>query len=178
MLLLISDANILIDIEVGGLTAPMFSLDYRFALPDVLFHEELAEQHGHLLNMGLEVLELDDRMVMRVAQFARKYKRPGRIDLFALVLAAEERCPLLTGDRDLRAAAESERIEVRGTLWLVSEMVRAGKISALVARAGYRQMHARGRRLPWSIAERMLSEAEAEQCISNAAVWRIKAPAE
>lgn len=38
MLLLISDANILIDIEIGGLVAPMFSLDYQFAVPDVLFY--------------------------------------------------------------------------------------------------------------------------------------------
>ena len=43
MRLLISDANILIDMEVGGLTAAMFRLDgYRFAVPDVLFAEELA----------------------------------------------------------------------------------------------------------------------------------------
>jgi predicted lipoprotein with Yx(FWY)xxD motif len=53
MLLLISDANILIDIDTGGLVAPMFSLDYRFAVPDVLFAEELEEQHSYFLGMGL-----------------------------------------------------------------------------------------------------------------------------
>ncbi len=30
-----SDANILI--EIGGLVAPMFSLDYQFAVPDILY---------------------------------------------------------------------------------------------------------------------------------------------
>src|ERR1700744_762004 len=116
MLLLVSDANILIDIEVGGLTASMFSLDYQFALPDVLFYEELEGQHAHLLDMGLEVRELSERMVARVSEFARRYKRPSRMDLFALVLAAEEHCPLLTGDQDLRTAAANEHVEVRGTL--------------------------------------------------------------
>lgn len=53
MLLLISDANILIDIEIGGLVAPLFSLEYQFAVPDVLFCEELEEQHNYLLGMGL-----------------------------------------------------------------------------------------------------------------------------
>lgn len=162
MLLLISDANILIDIEVGGLTAPMFSLDYQFALPDVLFYDELEEQHAHLLDMGLEVRELDERMVARVAEFAQQYKRPGRMDLFALVLAAEENCPLLTGDQDLRAAAENEHVEVRGTLWLVTEMVRAGNITAHVARSAYQQMRSNGRRLPWDMAEQMLTDLEAE----------------
>ncbi|MBN3854247.1 DUF3368 domain-containing protein [Paraburkholderia sp. Ac-20340] len=163
MLLLISDANILIDIEVGGLTASMFSLDYQFALPDVLFYEELEAQHAHLLDMGLEVRELDERMVARAAFLARQYRRPGRMDLFALVLAAEAQCPLLTGDRDLRAAAENERVEVRGTLWLVAEMLRAGTINAQVARSAYQQMRAHGRRLPWGRAEQILAEFEAQQ---------------
>jgi hypothetical protein len=52
MLAFISDANILIDVEVGGLLAPMFSLDYQFAVPDVLYFEELAEHHAHWRDMG------------------------------------------------------------------------------------------------------------------------------
>ena len=157
MRLLISDANILIDIEIGGLVAPMFSLDYRFSVPDVLFYEELDEQHGYLIDMGLEVRELDERMVARVFDLAGQYKRPGRYDLFALVLAAEENCPLLTGDKDLKAAAESEHVEVRGTLWLVEEMVRAGKISVQIARNAYLRMQVHGRRLPWKHAEDRLA---------------------
>ena len=49
MLLLISDANILMDVEVGDLVAPMFSLGYEFAVPNVLYYEELEDQHAHLL---------------------------------------------------------------------------------------------------------------------------------
>ena len=157
MRLLISDANILIDVEIGGLVAPMFSLDYRFSVPDVLFYEELDEQHGYLIGMGLEVRELDERMVARVFDLAGQYKRPGRYDLFALVLAAEENCPLLTGDKDLKAAAESENVEVRGTLWLVEEMVRTGKISVQIARNAYLRMQVHGRRLPWKEAEDRLA---------------------
>lgn len=108
MLLLISDANILIDIEIGGLVAPMFSLDYRFAVPDVLFYEELEAQHAYMLDMGLESKELDEQMVDRVVDLARQYVRPGRNDLFALVLATAEQCPLLTGDRDLKAAVRAD----------------------------------------------------------------------
>ena len=49
MLLLISDANILMDVEVGDLVAPMFSLGYQFAVPDMLYYEEMEEQHAYLL---------------------------------------------------------------------------------------------------------------------------------
>ena len=160
MLLLISDANILIDIEIGGLIAPMFRLEYQFAVPEILFYEELDGQHAHLLDMGLQPKELDEAMVARVSEFATKYPRPGRNDLFALVLATSEQCPLLTGDKNLKAAAESENVEVRGTLWLVNKMVQSGKITVHVARNAYQLMRAHGRRLPWNVAEEMLAELE------------------
>jgi len=46
MLLLISDANILIDIESGGLITFMFSLEVQFAVPDILFNDELKDLHA------------------------------------------------------------------------------------------------------------------------------------
>jgi len=157
MLLLISDANILIDMDVGGLLAPMFSMEYRFAVPDVLYVEELEEQHVELLDLGLEPMTLDADAVANTVVLVRRYPRPGRNDLLALALAVAEACPLLTGDKDLRAAAEAEGVEVCGTLWLVAEMVRAGKISTTVARAAYQRMRDSGRRLPWDQAELLLA---------------------
>lgn len=61
MLLLISDANILMDVEVGDLVAPMFSLGYQFAVPDVLYYDELEERHAHLLGMGLQPRTLSSK---------------------------------------------------------------------------------------------------------------------
>lgn len=160
MLAYISDANILIDVEVGGLMAPMFSLGYQFSVPDVLFFEELAEQHAHWQDMGLQVKSLSAQGVNRVQALSQKYKRPSRNDLFALALAEHAQCPLLTGDAALRSAAEAEHIEVKGTIWLVSEMVRKQCITVVVARAAYKKMQEHGRRLPWVVAESSLKSLE------------------
>lgn len=160
MLLLISDANILMDIEIGDLIAPMFSLGYQFAVPDVLYYEELEEQHAHLLKMGLEVRTVSAEGVARVVLLSQNHTRPGRNDLFALALAESEKCPLLTGDAALRAAAESEKLEVKGTIWLISEMVREQRITVAVARAALSKMRENGRRLPWDVAEQMLADFE------------------
>ena len=46
--LLISDANILIDMEKGGITRQMFQFDAVFAVPNTLYAEELEEEHPHL----------------------------------------------------------------------------------------------------------------------------------
>lgn len=53
MQLLISDANILIDLEEGELLGLLFQLPYQFSVPDILFAEELEAQHAHLPGMGL-----------------------------------------------------------------------------------------------------------------------------
>lgn len=156
MLLLISDANILMDIEVGDLVAPMFSLGYQFTVPDVLYFDELEEQHAHLLDMGLQTMTLSAKSVARVEALSQTYARPGRNDLFALALAEDRQCPLLTGDAVLRQAAEIEQIEVKGTVWLIAEMVREQRITIAVARAALHKMRVNGRRLPWEVAEQML----------------------
>jgi hypothetical protein len=51
--LLISDANVLFDMDAGGLLPKMFALDYTFAVPDILFEEELHAQHPELPKLGL-----------------------------------------------------------------------------------------------------------------------------
>lgn len=161
MLLLISDANILMDIEEGDLLAPMFSLEYKFGVPDVLYYEELDDQHSHLLDLGLKVYKMTAESVERVQILSQAYARPGRNDLFALALAEAENCTLLTGDAALRSAAETERVEVKGTVWLILEMVSQHRITVQVAKAALNKMRANGRRLPWDVAEQMLDEFEA-----------------
>jgi len=160
MRLLISDANVLIDVEAGDLLHPMFSLDYLFTVPDVLYFEELEEQHAHLLALGLEVRSLSEKGVKRVQELAQTHRRPSRNDLFALALAEVEKCPLLTGDAALREAAQAEKIEVKGTIWLVSEMLNGNFISFETARAAFDNMRAKGRRLPWKDAERIFRQFE------------------
>lgn len=160
MLLLISDANILMDVEVGDLVAPMFSLDYQFAVPDVLYYEELEEQHAHLLGMGLQTRSLSSQSVLRVWTLSQTYAKPGRNDLFALALAEHEKCPLLTGDAALRQAAQTEGVEVKGTVWLITELMREQRISVIQARASMHKMRVNGRRLPWNTAENVLLNFE------------------
>ncbi len=154
--LLISDANVIIDMEVGGLIEQMFTLDYEFAVPDVLYAEELKGSHPNLLKLGLKRRELQPAAVAYAVALGATYRKAGRIDLMALALARQEQCRLVTGDQALREAGQSEGIEVVGTLWLVGEMLNAGIIARTGARAAYRAMKASDRRLPWGEIEKQL----------------------
>ena len=99
MQLLVSDSNVPIDIEHGNLTDSMFSMKIIFTVPDVLFEKELKSRHAHLLDLGLKIKSLSDKAVDRAIEFTDKYRQPSELDLFALSLAVEEQCPLLTGDK-------------------------------------------------------------------------------
>lgn len=158
MLLLVSDANILIDIEEGGLLEDFFGLPYQFLTPDILFYEELDAQHAHLLELGLEIRELSPESVSYAGTLIQSYSSPSANDCFALALASQEQCPLLTGDLALRNAANRERIEIRGTIWIVEELVRHNVISVARAHEAYGRMRERGRRLPWKIAHEGLND--------------------
>lgn len=154
--LLISDANVIIDMEAGGLIKQMFRLDYEFAVPDVLYETELKENHANLPKLGLKRLELQPEAVAYTVDLGAKYKKPGRIDLMALALAKQERCRLLTGDQALREAGKAEGMEVVGTIWLVGEMLRANIITRKDAHGAYHKMKTSDRRLPWSEVEKQL----------------------
>lgn len=157
MRLLVSDANILIDVEDGRVVEPAFALPYQLVVPDTLFYEELEDQHETLVEYGLWVHSLTPESMEYVQAVIRREPKPGRNDCMALGLARQEQCPLLTGDQDLRHLAESEGIEVRGTIWLVEELVRHELISKNEAFAAYQRMEAAGSRLPWAEARRRLA---------------------
>lgn len=156
-MLLISDANILIDMDVGGLLEAMFRLEEGFAVPDVLYMEELEAQHGELPGLGLKVLPLADEGVIAAIALQDVYHGPSINDLFALQLAKQENCPLVTGDGDLREAATAEGVELRGTLWLVEAMVERKIISVDKASAAYDEMKRSGRRLPWVEVDKQIN---------------------
>lgn len=161
MRLLISDANILIDLEEAQLTALLFQLPFRVMAPDLLFFDELAEQHGRLTEMGLELGELQPAAISETEFLVDRYPKPSRYDCLALALAKQERCPLVTGDRHLREAAILEKVPVVGTLWLVELMISHGLIGIAQARDAYKRMRISGRRLPWQEAEHRLRTIEA-----------------
>lgn len=156
--LLISDANIIIDMNTGGLLRLMFHFDATFAVPDVLFEEELRTDHPGLLRLGLKRLELSEDTVVYAGRLVEKYRGLGASinDLLALALARQEECPLLTGDGRLRTAGQTEGIDVHGTLWLIEQMVRARTITVRQAESGYAKMRDAGRRLPWADVDQQL----------------------
>lgn len=58
MALIISNANILIDLQCAELAPRTFRLDIEFAVHDALYRDELSQHHGDLPALGLQLYEL------------------------------------------------------------------------------------------------------------------------
>ena len=155
---LISDANIIIDMEAGEILDKMFRLPETFAVPNVLYAEELETHHAHLPGLGLVVLDVHEEFVREAYRLGGIHKRPSHNDLLALALAKQEQCPLLTGDAKLREVAEKEKIEVRGTLWIVERLFSVNILDYQGVSSAYEKMRRDNRRLPWDEVKRQLNK--------------------
>ena len=81
MLLLISDANILIDMEAGQLLEKLFQLPFNFAIPDILYWEEIQPEAQGLEVLGLKVLEVRGEFVDYAFAMQSKYGEAPSTDL-------------------------------------------------------------------------------------------------
>lgn len=155
-MLLVSDANILIDFDVAELTTELFRLPHEIVVPDILFEQELASRHQHLLAVGLHARSLTGPQVSEAYRFQLKYREPSVNDVFALTLAKALGCPLATGDRRLRAAAQAEGLQLLGTLTLMEQLSLHSIARVDEIRSAYERMRRGGRRLPWDEVEKQL----------------------
>jgi hypothetical protein len=172
MRLLISDANILIDMEAGALMETLFQLPMQFGIPDLLYFEEIEPGSPGLEVLGLQIMEVSGDFVKYAEQLPLRYNhmllakhgsKPSHNDYLALALAKQESCTLLTGDTNLRMVASSEQVNVMGSIGLLCVMVENQLLSVADALKALQKMKEGGRRLPWRDAEKSLLSCQGMQ---------------
>lgn len=147
--ILVSDTNIWIDLREGRVLKEAFSLPYLYAVPDLLFADELKDFEGpELVRLGLVVEPLTADEVGRAEALSQRFTKPSSGDLTALSLALSRDWILVSGDGALRQAAEQAGCEVHGTLWLMDMMVKQGLLTSGEAAERVETMRQSGRRLP------------------------------
>lgn len=137
MTVLVSDTSVIIDLERGELLESVFQLAVDFAVPDLLFHRELAGPLGdRLLALGLRVEELSPGEVQGATVLRRADATLSLPDTFAFALAQGRQWTLLTGDAGLRRTAEAHALDVHGTLWVLDQLEAQGACSLEILAAG------------------------------------------
>ena len=126
MQILVSDSSILIELSKRELLGRMFELRFQFAVPDLLFREELIDLGRYdrqgLVRLGLRVEALEAAGVATAIGYQSRRRALSLVDCFALALARHRGYTLLTEDRRMRACANDESIPHRDVLWLIDRM--------------------------------------------------------
>jgi predicted nucleic acid-binding protein len=159
--IVIHDANVLIDLQTAGLLEAFFGLSLENHSTDLVVNEisqSLAPfiQTGRLRVNALDATELADLALARVTQ----PKAISIQDCSVLFLARRMGGILLTGDGNLRHCAERAGVEVRGTLWILDQLIEAKLLTKVIAARVLEKMQKDGRRLP------------ADACAERIAAWR------
>jgi hypothetical protein len=100
--IIVSDANILIDFDEGGLLVELFALDAVLAVPDIVYAEEL-EHLPNLRQEKLRILALGSAAVQDVTRLAQVYRKPN---VRHREVGARRAAPRLPGGRVTRRMGE------------------------------------------------------------------------
>ncbi|MHB8790149.1 MAG: PIN domain-containing protein [Desulfobulbaceae bacterium] len=152
MIILVNDANILIDLMHIGLLNSFFQLGYRFQVTDMVFAELLDGNaagltafidNGILSRQGFSFEEL-----LRIQLIEVENPALSIADCSCLFLSQKNSATLLTGDAALRRIAEQNNIPVHGILWAFDAMVDAKIITKHEANDSLERLMELNPRLP------------------------------
>lgn len=148
-MVIINDTNIWIDLKFINLLDKVFLLPYDIAVPDILYNEELKDMDGAILESnGIKILEMTQDEILETAMRSQQTNRVSFNDLTTLVVAKKRGYILVTGDGNLRKIAQKEKLILKGTIWIIDEMVSNAVISHKEAAYACQKLIEIQRRLP------------------------------
>jgi rRNA maturation endonuclease Nob1 len=132
----VKDASVFIDMETMGILDLWFLLGYE-TLTSSLVVGELQDGHHHqsldyiasdrirVINTPLEELEaLFEELESKGASLA---------DVSVVNIAIENDAMILSGDRVVRLEAKVRKLECRGSIWILDQLVSKGKLQGSIA---------------------------------------------
>jgi len=154
---LVTDTNIWVDLENGGILADVFGLPYQFLIPDFAILELIYPSWETLHGLGLEDNELTAEQVIELAHLRQLHKSLSITDLAAFLLAKTLKAILLTGDWRLNELAIVNGLTAHGVLWVLDDMLHCQALTPGQAATALRRMLDQGARLPEEECNRRLS---------------------
>lgn len=128
MIVVVNDANILIDLIKLQLVEPFFNINWEFHSTDLIIENELYDEQKLQLQPYIEsgklnIQELDAEDMIAILDIQYKKPQLSDKDCSALYYAKKLNASLVTSDNTLRKYAESIQVDVHGHLWVMDAMV-------------------------------------------------------
>jgi predicted nucleic acid-binding protein len=164
--IVISDANVIIDLLSVQLLEAFFALPCEICTTDLVISEierpeqqQIIQKFIKLKKLGVATFEFDEFSEILLLQSTSK-NNTSIADCSVWYYAKKVDGRLLTGDGKLRAAAEKDNVKVSGVLYLFDNFVEYGLLSPLEAAENLESLMTVNMRLPKA------------ECESRIAKWR------
>lgn len=141
----VNDASAIFDLRKVGLLHPFLTLPYRFVIPLTVRYNELLDvddaEWARLEEAGLEVFDVPPEGVRSVEALRAHHSLLSTNDCMCLVTARDffTDSLVLTGDGQMRRAAERLSIRVHGVLWAIDQLAEAQRCSTATLRRALSQ---------------------------------------
>ena len=145
---LVTDTNIWIDLDNGGILKEVFLLPYQFLTPDLAVPELISPDWETLHAFGLESQGLDSASMQDLITIRQFHKSLSVVDLASYLLAKVSDLSLVTGDRHLSDFAQSQGLTVHGILWILDEIVETRVLASNLVAEALMKIINLGARLP------------------------------
>lgn len=124
-MLLISDANIFIDLEKTDLLKHFDMLGIAIATSDFVYNELNSEQRSIVTTLSIEIYTMDgDELMGFLTEFtAQNLKKLSSQDYSIFYYAKKHGAEVLSNDKRLRKYATKKSIPVKGLFYILDEMV-------------------------------------------------------
>ena len=158
-----SDTSVWIDFATIHKAELPFRLSYKYLMSKDAVEDELLSPPGlgsELISYGLIPVEITIDEFFLAQQYGKIYFRLSTYDRIALAIAKKRNIILLTGDGALRKAAAQEGVAILGTLGILDQLWKDGKVTAEELKTCLEQLksHNGGAvRLPMAELERRLA---------------------
>jgi predicted nucleic acid-binding protein len=130
-MLVISDANIFIDLERVGLLIEFSKLDMGIATSDFVFNELNEKQQLLVKSLDIEIYRLEADELMN---FFIEYQALGRVkishqDYSIYYFAKRYDATLLSNDKALRKFSNQKSVDVKGIFYILDMIIQNSKLS-------------------------------------------------
>jgi predicted nucleic acid-binding protein len=136
MIVVVNDANILIDIIKLQMVDAFFNLNWEFHSTNLIVENELYDEQIEVLKpyiqagkLIIDELSADDMIEIIKTQMEKPQLSDK--DCSALVCAKKLNASLLTSDNALRKFAKQKQLDVHGHLWVFDALIEQGCISVM-----------------------------------------------
>lgn len=137
MIIVVNDANILIDLIKLELLPHFFALHLEFHTSDLILEElhteQLVQLERYLKNHTLNVIDFTNEELITIGMLQLEKRALSLQDCSTIVASQKVSGELLTSDGNLRKFAVSKSLTVRGHLWILDQMVIEEKINGKTA---------------------------------------------